>query len=91
MILDRPNNFGRVPIILNGSNLFWLAPNHFGQAQIINISPEKSNLNMTKIILTQPKQFGTKQKDSDTTKTIWIVLNHFGPMEGQGIIDKYIT
>jgi hypothetical protein len=56
MFLDRPNHFGQVPIILNKSNLFWLAPNHFEQAQIMNISPEKSNLNLTKIILTQPKQ-----------------------------------
>ena len=85
-----PNHFCRVPIILNGSNLFWLGPNHFGQAQNINISPEKSNLNLTKIILTQPKQFGTEQKDSDTTKTIWMVLNHFGPIKGQGIIDKIL-
>ena len=49
------NNFGRVPIVLNGSNSFWLEPNHFGQAQIIKISPEKSNLNLTKMIWT--KQF----------------------------------
>ena len=31
--LGRPNPFGRVPIILDGSNLFWLGPNHFGQVQ----------------------------------------------------------
>ena len=28
MILDRPNHFGRVPIILDGSNSFWSRPNH---------------------------------------------------------------
>ena len=32
--------------------------NHFVQVQIIKISPEESNLNLTKIIWTQPKQFG---------------------------------
>ena len=50
IILDRPNNFGRVPIVLDGSNSFWSGPNHFGQVQIIKISPEKSNLNLTKTI-----------------------------------------
>ena len=48
MILDRPNYFGRVPIILDGPNLFWLGPNHFGQVQIIKNSPENSNMNLTK-------------------------------------------
>ena len=62
------NNFGRVPIVLNGSNSFWLEPNHFGQAQIIKISPGKCYLNMTEMILTQPKQFG----------------RNFGPIEAQG-------
>ena len=52
IILDRPNNFGRVPIVLDGSNLFWFGPNHFGQVQIIKISPEKSNLNLNKMICT---------------------------------------
>ena len=32
--------------------------NHFVQVQIIKISPEESNLNLTKIIWTRPKQFG---------------------------------
>ena len=56
MILDRSNNFGRVPIILDRSNSFWWDPNHFGQVQI-KISPEKSNLNLTKMIWIRPKQF----------------------------------
>ena len=34
MIFDCPNNFGRVPIVLNWSILFWLGPNHFGLVQI---------------------------------------------------------
>ena len=59
MILDRPNDFGQVPIVMDMSNLFWSAPNHFGQVQIIKISPEKSNLNLTKTICTRPKSFWT--------------------------------
>ena len=53
--LGRPNPFGRVPIILDGSNSFCLDPNHFGQVQVIKISPEKSNLNQNEMIWTQPE------------------------------------
>ena len=35
IIFDRPNNFGRVPIVLDVSSLFWSGPNHFGQVQIM--------------------------------------------------------
>ena len=84
MILDRPNYFGWVWIILDGSNSFWSGPNHFGQVQIIKISPEKSNLNLTKMIWTQPKWIGPVQNDLYSTKMIWTVQNHFGPIEGQG-------
>ena len=28
IILDRPNNFGRVPIVLDGSNSFWTGSNY---------------------------------------------------------------
>ena len=28
MILDRPNDFGREPIVLVGSNPFWTSPNY---------------------------------------------------------------
>ena len=34
-LLDRPNHFGRVPIVLDKSNSFWTGPIHFGQVQII--------------------------------------------------------
>ena len=37
---------------LGGSNSFWSDPNHIAQVQIIKISYEKSNLNLTKIIWT---------------------------------------
>ena len=52
IILDQPNHFGRVPIVLNGSNSFWSGQNHFGQVQIIKISREKSNLTVTKMLWT---------------------------------------
>ena len=55
MILDRPNHFVQAPIVLDWPNSFWLRPNHFGQVQIISISPEKSNLNLIKMIWPQPK------------------------------------
>ena len=85
IILDRPNHFGRVPIVLDGSNSLWSGPNHFRQVQIIKNSPEKSNLYLTKMIWTQPKRFGHDQNNLDPSKTIWKVQNHFGPIEGQGI------
>ena len=80
-----PNHFGRVPIVLAGSYLFWSGPNHFGQVQIIKISPEKSNLTLTKMLWAQPKRFGPDQNDWYSTKMIWSVQNHFGAIEGQGI------
>ena len=46
-----PNYFGQVLTNLYGpANSFWLGPNHIGQVQIIKIIPEKSNLNLAKII-----------------------------------------
>jgi hypothetical protein len=63
MILDCPNHFGLVQFVLVGSNLFWLGLDHFGWVQIIKISPQKSNLNLTKMIWTWPKQFGADQNN----------------------------
>ena len=85
MILDRPNHFGGGPIFLDASNLFWWGPNHFGQVQIIKISPEKSNLTLNKMLWSRPKLFGPDQNDWYSTKMIWSVQNHFGAIEGQGI------
>ena len=66
MILDLPKDFGWVPIVLDGFNLLWSDPNYFGQVQIIKISPEKSNLNLTKMIWTIQNHFwsieGTRHK-----------------------------
>ena len=80
------NNLGQVSIVLDVSNLFWLGPNHFEQTQIIKFGPQKSNLNLTKMICIQPKLFGTDENILHPSKTIWTVQNHFGPIEGQGII-----
>ena len=85
MILDRPNHFGWVPIILDRSTLFWSSLNRFGQVQIIKISPGKSNLNPTKMIWTRPKQFVPDQNNLYPSKTIWRVQNPFRPIEGQDI------
>ena len=77
--------FGRVPIVWLRSNSFWSGPNHYGQVQIIRISLEKSNLNLTKILWPRPKKFGPNQNNLHLSKTICKVQNHFGPIEGQGI------
>ena len=66
-----------------------MGPIHFGQVQIIKISQDKSNFNLTKMIWTRPKQFGFNQNNLHPSKTIWTVQNHFGPIEGQGIRVKY--
>ena len=64
---------------------FWTGLILFGRVQIIQISPEKSNLELTKMIWTQPKQFGHDQNNLCPSETIWTVQNYFGPIEGQGI------
>ena len=56
---------------------FWFSTNNFGRVQITEISPEKFNLNLTKIIWTQPN-------DQDLTKKIWTFQNHFGPKDWEG-------
>ena len=90
--------FGRSKIILDHSNHFGrVHTNHFGQVQfvlvqinldrlskIIKISPEKSNLTLTKMLWTQPKRFGPDQNDWYSTIMIWTVQNHFRAIEEQG-------
>ena len=68
MILDRPNHFGRLPIVLDWSNLFWSGPNHFGNIQIIKIIPEKFDLNLTKMVWIQPEQLAPDQNNLDGPK-----------------------
>ena len=84
MTLDCPNHFGRVPIVLVGSKSFWSGPKHFGQGQIRLFWANFYNLDLTKMIWTQPKQIRPVQNYWYSTKMIWTVQNHFGPIEGQG-------
>ena len=37
------------------------------------------------MIWTQPKQIAPVQNNWHSTKMVWTVQNHFGPIEGQGI------
>ena len=83
--LDSPNHFGRVPIILVGSKLFWCGPNFFGQGQIRLFWTNFYNLDLSKMIWTRPKQIAPLQNDWYSTKMIWAVQNYFGPIEGQGL------
>ena len=85
VILDRPNCFGRIQIILVGSESFWLGSNNFGQVQIRFLLTNFYNLDLSKMIWTRPKQIGPVQNDWYSTKMIWTVQNDFGPIEGQGI------
>ena len=87
-----PERFWTVQIILAEYQqfllnpiLFWSGQNHFGQVQTIQFSPENANLNLTKMIWTQPKRIGPIQNDWYSAKMIWTVQNDFGPIEGQGI------
>ena len=49
MILDHPNCFGQLQIVLVGSKPFWSGPNHFGQVQIRLLWTNLYNLDPTKI------------------------------------------
>ena len=82
-----PKLFWPVQIILDGYKLFWLGLNHFGQVQIRFLLTNFYDLDLSKMIWTQSKQIGHVQNDWCSTKMIWTVQNHFGPMEGHGIID----
>ena len=85
IILDRPNCFGWVQIVLVGSKSFWSGPKHFGQVQIRLFCSNFYNLDQSEIILTWTIQIGPIQNNWYSTKMIWTVQNHFGPIEGQGI------
>ena len=85
MILDNPNHFGRVPIVLDRSNMFLSGQNHFGQVQILKVSTEKSNLSLTKMFWHWIKLFRTVKNNLYQSKTIWMVENHFEPIKGPGI------
>ena len=91
MILDWPNHFGRVPIVLVRSKSFWSVPKHFGQGQIRLFWANFYNLDLIKMIWTRPKQIGPVQNYWYSTKMVWTVQSPFGPIEGQGIKGCAIT
>ena len=82
------NCFDRFQIVLFGSKSFWLGSNHFGQVQIRFEWTNFYNLDLSKMILTQPKQIGPVKNDWYSPKLIWTVENNFGPIKGQGISVK---
>jgi hypothetical protein len=61
--------------------------NHFGGVQIILIQVKLDFFGLIFIIWTRPKQIAPVQDDWYSTKIIWTLQNHFGPIEGQGIRD----
>ena len=85
IILDHPNCFGRLQIVLVGSKRFWLSPNHFGQVQIRLLWTNFYNLDLTKMIWNRPKRIGPVLNNWYWTKMIWTVQNYFGFIGGQDI------
>ena len=81
--------FWTVQIVLVGSKPVWLVPSHFGRVQIRFLFTNFYNLDLSKMIWTWPKQIGHVQNDGYSTTMIWMVQNHFGPIEGQGINDVH--
>ena len=75
MILDRPNCFGQIQIVLVMPKSFWSDLNHFGQVQIRLFWTNFYDLDPT-------KKIGPVQNNWYSTKMIWTVQNHFGSMEG---------
>jgi hypothetical protein len=76
-----PKLFWTVQIILVEYQSFWTCPIRFKQVQIKKICPEKSDLNLTKMIWTQPNQIELDQNNLYLSKTISMVQNNFGPIE----------
>ena len=66
-----PIHFGWVNNILDGFNSFWSGPNHFGQFLTTKISPEKSNLDLIKMIWTRSIQFFPIRNNLDGAKSFW--------------------
>ena len=66
-----PILFGRVQLILM-----------IDQVHIIKVSPEKSNLDLIKIILTRPKPIEPGQHNLYSSTTIWTVQNDLELIEG---------
>ena len=64
-----PKWFGTIQMILFEYRSFWTGRILFRQVQIVKISPEKSNLKLSKIIWTQSKQFTPIKNNLDGPKS----------------------
>jgi hypothetical protein len=69
MILEYPNCFGQVQIVLVESKSFWLGLHHFGQVEIRLFWTNFYNLDLTKMNWTGPKQLVLDQNDLDGPKS----------------------
>ena len=71
--------FWTIQIIMVEYQSLWAGPNHFGQVQIIKISLEKSNLDLTKDAL-------------DLTQMIWTYVKNDKVWDPRGIclIPEYV-
>ena len=72
MILDHPNCFRQLQIVLVRSKLFWSGSNHFGQVQIRLLWTDFYHLDPTKLIWTQPKRIGPDQNKLNLTKRFFL-------------------
>ena len=80
-----PKLFWTDQIVLDNYNLFLSGLNHFGQVQIRLFWTNFYNLDLSKMIWIRPKRIEPAKNDWYSTKMIWTVQNHFGPIEGEGI------
>ena len=60
-----PKRFWTIQIVLDGSKLFWLVPNHFGQVHIRFFWTIFYNLDLTKTNWIRPKRLVLNQDDLD--------------------------
>ena len=94
IILDQPNCFGQVQIVLVGSKLFWLGPNHFGQIQIRLFWTDLYNLDLTKTNWTCLKQLVLDQNYLDSLKSFWIhrrTRHHSSAISGDVFQPKFFS
>ena len=80
-----PKWFWTDQIILVEYQSFWTGPICFGRVQIILVRFKSDFSTLIFIIWTRPKWIGLVLNNWYSTKMIWKVQNHFGPIEGQGI------
>ena len=88
IVFYRTYNFGRVPIVLDRSNSFWLGPSCFGQVQIIKNKPWKYNLYLTKMIWTWPKQFAPIEEKTQQLCEPHPNISHYPLINYPGLCSK---